>query len=74
MPDIADAADSTIQIELAARISAVRSRTGPQLEAIGCCHNCAEPLTKNALFCSPIDAAGLSECQQDYEKRTRRMK
>ena len=40
MPDIADAAENTIQLELNAQLSAIRSRTGPQLAAIGCCHNC----------------------------------
>jgi len=72
MPDIADAADSTIQLELAAHLSAIRSRTGPPLEAIGMCHNCGEKLERNSLFCSPLVASGLSECQVDYEKRVKR--
>jgi len=73
MPNEADLADQTIELELRAQLAAVRKQTGPQLEALGFCHNCGEKLEKNALFCSPIHGAGLSECQQDYEHRTRRL-
>jgi hypothetical protein len=73
MADVVDAAEQTIELELAAQLSAIRKRTGPQLEAIGVCHNgCGEKLPRGQLFCSPVYAAGLSECQQDYEHRTKR--
>ena len=71
MPDIADAAENTIQLELNAQLSAIRSRTGPQLAPIGCCHNCEADVGPGQLFCEPI-GSGMSECQQDYEKRVRR--
>lgn len=71
MPDIADAADSTIQLELNAHLSAIRQRPGPQLAPIGVCHNCEAELGHGKLFCAPI-GAGLSECQEDFERRVKR--
>jgi hypothetical protein len=74
MPDIADNASDTIELELRARISAVRKHTGPQLAAIGVCHNCEADLAPGKLFCSPLaEGPGMSECQQDYERRVRRV-
>lgn len=71
MPDIADAADNTIALELAAHLAAIKAKTGPQLVPIGICHNCEADVEPGKLFCAPV-GEGLSECQQDYEKRVRR--
>lgn len=72
MPDIADAAEQTIELELAAHLSAIKERIGPQLVPIGVCHNCEADLEPGKLFCAPV-GTGLSECQTDYEYRTRRV-
>jgi RNA polymerase-binding transcription factor DksA len=71
MADIADAAEQTIELELSAQIAAIRKKTGPQLEAIGVCHNCGDEIAVGTLFCAPL-GAGLSECQMDYERRAKR--
>jgi hypothetical protein len=71
MSDIADNADQTIQLELSARLAAVRRNTGPQLAPICMCHNCEADLEPGKLFCAAL-GDGLSECQEDYEKRVRR--
>lgn len=71
MPNEADLADQTIEIELKAHLAAVRRKTGPQLEPIGVCHNCGERVEYGKLFCAPV-GSGLSECQVDYEYRMRR--
>lgn len=71
MADIADAAEQTIELELSAAVSAIRKKTGPQLGPVGVCHNCGEEIAAGMLFCAPL-GEGLSECQVDYEHRTRR--
>lgn len=71
MPDVADDANQTIELELQARISAVRKHTGQHLVPKGVCHNCEADLQAGALFCAPV-GDGLSECQADYERRTKR--
>jgi len=71
MANEADLADQTIELELNAALAAVRARTGPQLAPIGVCHNCEADVEPGQLFCAPV-GEGMSECQQDYEKRVRR--
>jgi RNA polymerase-binding transcription factor DksA len=71
MPDVVDAASQTIELELQARISAVRRHTGPVAVPKGTCHNCEAVLEAGKLFCEPV-GTGLSECQVDYERRTKR--
>lgn len=43
------------------RDSALRVRK-PQLTLCGICHNCAEPVHRNAEFCD-------ADCREDYELR-----
>jgi hypothetical protein len=86
MPDVADDAAQTIELELQARISAVRKHTGQHLvpkvnERTGkiVCHNCDCEIAPGKLFCDPLPAdpnkprkTEISECQEDYENRMRR--
>lgn len=71
MADIADAAEQTIELELSAALTAIRSKTGPQLMSMGVCHNCGDEIAAGTLFCAPI-GTGLSECQVDFERRSKR--
>jgi len=71
MADIADAAEQTIELELTAAITAIRSKTGPQLAPAGVCHNCGDEIAAGTLFCAPVGAA-MSECQVDFERRSKR--
>lgn len=57
MNDIADNADKQIEQELARNL-AVRK---PQLEHVGVCWNCQEPLPATQLFCG-------KECHEDWER------
>lgn len=70
MPNEADMADQTIELELTAALAAVRARAGRQLAPIGCCHNCEADVEPGKLFCAAV-RGGMSECQEDYEKRIR---
>ena len=91
MPNEADLADMTIELELKARLAAVRQSAPPGLEPLNVaakgepvvygCHNCREPVDQYEdeqgtlrwrLFCEPLVAGRMSECQIDHEKRTRR--
>jgi hypothetical protein len=79
MPDVVDAADQTIELELQAHIAAVRKHTGAPLQARGACHNCEAALEPGKLFCAALPpdplkprASEISECQEDYERRARR--
>jgi hypothetical protein len=79
MPDIADAANETAEIELAAslsvqrqaaeRIAKERKEHEEKNLAAGVCLNCREAITKGTLYCSPLKGEGKSECQEDHEKR-----
>jgi hypothetical protein len=79
MPDIADAANDTVEIELAASLSVQRkaaekiARERKEHEernlAAGVCLNCRESIDKGTLYCPPLVSGGKSECQQDHEKR-----
>jgi hypothetical protein len=63
MADEADLAQSEIDLDLhRARFSLSRTtRISPN----GACHNCADPVQPNELFCPG------GECRDDYEARTR---
>jgi hypothetical protein len=81
MPDVADSANDTMELELNASLSLQRK----QREKIakdrreyeekhaerGECLNCKEQIAVGTLYCPPLDAAAKkSECQQDHEART----
>jgi cytochrome c553 len=79
MPDIADSANDTVEIELAASLS-VQRKAAEKLSqqrreheernlAAGVCLNCRDSIEKGTLYCPPLDGQGKSECQQDHERR-----
>jgi hypothetical protein len=73
MPNEADMADQTIELELQASLTAVRARRAPDLVPKGMCHNCDSEVEPGKLFCAAVaEGPGLSECQEDYERRVRR--
>lgn len=72
MPDLIDRAADVIELEMRARLAAVRQRTGIQLEPNGICHNCSCEVDGPRLFCKPLEVGCESECQADYEHRHKR--
>lgn len=79
MPDAADSANDTVEIELRASLSVQRKAAEKIAKerkeheernlAAGICLNCREAVEKGTLYCLPLRGEGKSECQQDHEKR-----
>lgn len=80
MPDVADSANDTMELELhaslslqrkqAERIANQRREHEEKHRAAGVCLNCKETITAGTLYCPPLSGDGISECQQDHEVRT----
>lgn len=71
MADVVDMSENNIEMQLQSNIFAAKKRVAEPLVACGTCFNCGDEVGVGMLFC-PALGSGLSECQIDYEHRTRR--
>lgn len=62
MADEADITAERMELQMAASMKEMRGKTGMEVEAIGSCLNCDEPLPSPMRWCD-------AHCQHDWQRR-----